>query len=111
MCTRVPEPVTTRRCPSHLFELTDITLLHVSCIDAKAVEHEAALATVPTCASVPKDAPRQIAVIGGGLAGCTAALSAYSVISQLPDKPQVEIVLVERMPKLGGNSAKVRPRC
>ncbi len=73
--------------------------------DAQAKEP---MAAVPACPVQGPDDPRRIVVVGGGLAGCTAALSAHAVLSQANSGSKVEIVLVERMPKLGGNSAKVR---
>jgi NADPH-dependent 2,4-dienoyl-CoA reductase/sulfur reductase-like enzyme len=48
----------------------------------------------------------KIVVVGGGLAGLAAAIQAYDE-AQL-SATEVEIVLLEKMPRLGGNSAKVR---
>lgn len=44
-------------------------------------------------------------IIGGGLAGLSVTLQLNQIFKNLPHKPQ--IILIEKEPKLGGNSAKV----
>lgn len=41
---------------------------------------------------------KRVVIVGGGLAGCTATLAAA--------QPGVEVVLIEKEKRLGGNSAK-----
>ncbi len=57
-------------------------------------------------AAAPK---RRVVVVGGGLAGCVAALQAWQrVLAAAPGgaASRYEVVLVDKMPKLGGNSMK-----
>mmetsp|Transcript_14460 Transcript_14460/g.31345 ORF Transcript_14460/g.31345 Transcript_14460/m.31345 type:complete len:509 (-) Transcript_14460:702-2228(-) len=50
------------------------------------------------------DAVRRIVIVGGGLAGVSAALEAHRHAGEGGNS--IEIVLIEKTPRLGGNSAK-----
>jgi len=60
------------------------------------------MSSIPMSAEDAKK-PR-VVVVGGGLAGCAAALAAYN--QSIAMGVDVHVVLVDKMPKLGGNSAK-----
>lgn len=51
-----------------------------------------------------QDHVQRVVIVGGGLAGCMAALQAHSHAASLSQR--VEIVLIDKESKLGGNSAK-----
>jgi NADPH-dependent 2,4-dienoyl-CoA reductase/sulfur reductase-like enzyme len=50
------------------------------------------------------DMPPVVAIVGGGLAGLAAALEASSTLAT--EQPAARILLLEKAPTLGGNSAK-----
>lgn len=49
---------------------------------------------------------KRIVIVGGGLAGCAAALAAQAELAAQGRLSETQIVLIEKMPKIGGNSAK-----
>ena len=60
----------------------------------------------PIAAKASSAMAKRIVVVGGGLAGCTATLAAHSTLNDLDRADGVEVVLVDKMARLGGNSAK-----
>lgn len=52
----------------------------------------------------------RVVVVGGGLAGLAAAIEAAEAMAAAGPAGGGEVVVVEKMPKLGGNSMKVRGR-
>ncbi len=59
----------------------------------------------PTAASEQADPPCTVAVVGGGLAGLSAAVEAAAYFS-LHNILSCSVIIIDKEPRVGGNSAK-----